>query len=567
LIPRAPDEEDESDDVDEGGSNRSHAERTQTTTKSGNKVHINRHLFDNYQFTGVDILPDAYTPSVQTTFGNNATKDHEKWHINDEVIEYAFTQYSLKQGLRKFPIEGPKATMDEMKQLHKMHTFKPVHGHSMTAMQKRAALASLIFIKQKRCGRVKARACADGRQQRMLYEKHEASSPTVKTESVILSAVQDAAEERNVVVTDIQGAFLNAKLDELVHMVLVGPLAELLIEAVPGVYDAFATTNSKGQTIMYVILTRALYRCLKSALQFWKHLSTNLLKSGYILNKYDTCVATKLINGTQCTIMWHVDDLKISHVDEEVVNNEIASRERIYGKMVTTRGKEHTYLGMDFDFSIPGEVSMSMAPYMEEIVDEYPCIVPAGAKTPAANHLFDDTEESTLPDSKQAKIFHHTVAKILWASMRARPDVLTAMSYLTSKVKNPNENDRKKLLRLLGYIRETINLKLILSSDKTAVLKWWTDASFATRADMKSQTGVAMSMGNGAIYSLSKKQKLNTKSSTEAELVGADDILPQMIWTRNFMNAQGWTLQRNLLYQDNQSAMLLEKNGSASSSC
>jgi hypothetical protein len=142
------------------------------------------------------------------------------------------------------------------------------------------------------------------------------------------------------------------------------------------------------------------------------------------------------------------------------------------------------------------------------------------------------------------KTLHHTVAKILCASMRARPDVLTAMSYLTSKVKNPNENDQKKLLRLLSYIRENINLKLILSSDKTAILIWWTDASFATRTDMKSPAGVAMSMGTGAIYSLSKKQKLNTKSSTEAELVGADDILPQMIWTRNFMNAQGWTVKK-----------------------
>jgi hypothetical protein len=74
-------------------------------------------------------------------------------------------------------------------------------------------------------------------------------------------------------------------------------------------------------------------------------------------------------------------------------------------------------------------------------------------------------------------------------------------------------------------------------------------------------------MGTGSIYSLSKKQKLNTESSTEAELVGADDILPQMIWTRNFMMAQGWTVRQNLLYQDNQSAMLLERNGSASRSC
>jgi hypothetical protein len=270
-------------------------------------------------------------------------------------------------------------------------------------------------------------------------------------------------------------------------------------------------------------------------------------------------VANKLIKGAQFTITWHVDDFKISHVDEKVVNDEISSLEKIYRNMVTTHGKEHTYLGMDFDFSISGEVSVSMVPYMEEIVDGYPDNIPAGARTPAANCLFSDLEDSPLLNERQAKTFHHTVAKLLWGSMRARPDVLTAMSYLTSKVKNPNENDKKKLLRLLSYIRETINLKLILSSDKTAILKWWTDASFATRADMKSQTGAPMSMGTGTIYSLSKKQKLNTNSSTQAELVGSDDILSQMIWTLNFMNAQGWTVKRNLLLQENQSARLLEK--------
>ena len=68
-----------------------------------------------------------------------------------------------------------------------------------------------------------------------------------------------------------------------------------------------------------------------------------------------------------------------------------------------------------------------------------------------------------------------------------------------------------------------------------------------------------MSFGKGSIYSMSQKQHLNTKSSTEAEIVGVDDGMPLVIWTRNFMTAQGYEIHDNVIYQDNQSAILLEK--------
>jgi hypothetical protein len=72
-------------------------------------------------------------------------------------------------------------------------------------------------------------------------------------------------------------------------------------------------------------------------------------------------------------------------------------------------------------------------------------------------------------------------------------------------------------------------------------------------------------LGKGAVNTISAKQKLNTKISTEAELVGADDIVGQAVWTRNFLAAQGYSSETTI-YQDNTSAILLEKNGMESSS-
>ena len=93
------------------------------------------------------------------------------------------------------------------------------------------------------------------------------------------------------------------------------------------------------------------------------------------------------------------------------------------------------------------------------------------------------------------------------------------------------------------------------------------DASFAVHPDYKSHTGATMSYGdgNGAVQSISRKQKLNTRSSTESELVGVDDASVMILWTKLFLEEQGYNINSNILYQDNKSAILLETNGKKSS--
>jgi hypothetical protein len=82
---------------------------------------------------------------------------------------------------------------------------------------------------------------------------------------------------------------------------------------------------------------------------------------------------------------------------------------------------------------------------------------------------------------------------------------------------------------------------------------------------MKSNNGSAMSLGKGAVYGTSTQQKLNTKSSTEAELVGVNDVMPQIFWTQYFLEAQGYGVKDLIINQDNQSVILLEKNGGRAS--
>jgi hypothetical protein len=82
-------------------------------------------------------------------------------------------------------------------------------------------------------------------------------------------------------------------------------------------------------------------------------------------------------------------------------------------------------------------------------------------------------------------------------------------------------------------------------------MKWWVDASFGTRYKLRSQTGANLSMGVGSVYSMARKQNLNTTNSTEAEIVGVHDAVSQVIWLIYFILAQGVKMSRNILFQDN----------------
>ena len=76
---------------------------------------------------------------------------------------------------------------------------------------------------------------------------------------------------------------------------------------------------------------------------------------GFEINPYDPCVANKMINGSQMTVTWHVDDLKISHKESDEVTKFIRELEEVYGdKLTVHRGKVHPYLGMQFDYSTSG---------------------------------------------------------------------------------------------------------------------------------------------------------------------------------------------------------------------
>ena len=138
------------------------------------------------------------------------------------------------------------------------------------------------------------------------------------------------------------------------------------------------------------------------------------------------------------------------------------------------------------------------------------------------------------------------------------------MSFLTKRVKEPDLDDWRKLVHLMDYIIADGDRPLILSAG-SGDLTWYVDSAFAVHADGRSHTGGFLHMKKGAPISICGGQKLNTRSSTEAEQVGVDDCMTLILWGRLFLLAQGIKVRRNTILQDNKSSILLEINGKASS--
>ena len=512
------------------------------------------------------------------------------YHRRADIVGMVMSQVSHKAALKKWGKEAEESIGKEMKQLHWRNSFKPMHWKTLTAEQRKQILESHVFVERKRDGILKARTVAGGNKQRGYILKEDASSPTVSNEAVMLTCVIDADENRDVAIVDIPNAFVQTVVEDEKDRVFVrirGPLVDILASIAPDVYGEYVTIGKKGEKQLLVQCLTALYGTMVASLLYYKKFVKSLRSRRFKLNPYDPCVANKQVDGEQLTVCFHVDDCKISHLNPKVVSDTIdwlrLEYENVFedgsGLMKVKRGKTHVYLGMALDFSHANQCRITMIDYVDEIIaaydkssnelhDGFTTVTKRSnrAKTSAApDDLFvvDEDAEKLSEDGQTA--FHHLVAKTLYISKRARPDLSTAIAFLTTRVKAPDVNDWRKLSHLMEYLRVERLRPLVLSADGSGVLMWYVDASFAVHPNMRSHTGGGLTMGRGFPIVTSTKQKLNTRSSTESELVGVDDMMPIVVWSRYFLMAQGYGVTQNLLLQDNKSSMLLEKNGRASS--
>jgi len=213
-----------------------------------------------------------------------------------------------------------------------------------------------------------------------------------------------------------------------------------------------------GRQVLYVQLLKALYGCVVSALLWYELFSGYLKEMGFEINPYDSCIANKIIDNKQCTIAWYVDDMKISHVNQDVVTQIIQDIEKKFGKMSVTRDHKHKLLGMDRNFKHDCTVTVQMKDYLQESMDESGLNITHEAATPFKGNLFDVDHESPFFEGEEFDTFQNSVAKLLYITIRARLDMLLPVAFLCTRVTKSTKQYHMKLKSVLEYVKGSIDL-------------------------------------------------------------------------------------------------------------
>ena len=214
-----------------------------------------------------------------------------------------------------------------------------------------------------------------------------------------------------------------------------------------------------------------------------------------------------------------------SHTKQECGQKNDKEINNKFDKMTVTQGSVQFYLRMNLEIKNE-KVHMEMKEYLIDCIYNFPENISTTAKTLATKSLTKINKNSKILDTYKHETFYSIVQKLLHVAKQARLELQVAIGFLCTCIRSPMDEDWKKLKQILQYVYETLELKRILSLDSFTDMNIFVDASHACHENMHGQTGGCINMGFRVLHARSSKQGLNSKSSTETELIGGSYYLP-----------------------------------------
>lgn len=556
------------------------SETTQVELRGGSDGE-NHGTHDNVDNINTNIPEEAVTmtmpelrgeidPNRRLTRASSGINKKKIFHMTNilsksKIFHSKSYHISMKKGLDTYGEVAEKSIFLEVEAMEKKKVFTPINHSNLTYKQRKNVIRSFMFLKEKfkpdgTFDKLKSRLTANGKtQDRAEVEQMfgRTSSPTISMSSIMTLLAIAKKEKRHLAAVDIKNAYLNANLEDQGLIILLDKVVTKEYLKVRPYAEQYV--NDKGE--LYCKLNRALYGTVEAAKAWYDDISSYLKSLNFEMNSIDQCVFNCNINGVQITVGIYVDDLIISCVDEKVIKMFKDALLHKYHEINYEDNEKLPYLGMILDNTRGEYIEVSMPSFVKQIIDELKLTSTDTSRTPCGSKLFEVNEDDYKLDDDERENFHTMVAKLLYLSKHARPDILLATTFLCTRVQTPGKDDLKKLVRVVRYLNGTKDMGLRIHSTDKLDLCVYCDASFAVHPNMRSHSGAIITVGDTPVFFKSNKQKLNTKSSTEAELVAVSDVLPQAIHTARFLEEQVRHQVIPLLYQDNKSTIAMINNG------
>jgi len=487
-----------------------------------------------------------------------------------------------KQALIACGDDGRKAIEDEIIQIMDMEVLEPVYASHLSKSERWEALRTRLFVKVKYLSsgiidKVKARiVCGGDDEDKGSYDPASLWSPTVALPSTMLTLGIAAFEKRHIRVLDIKGAYLCENLQDgsSILVKLSKETTEILLYLYP---EMKKFVDDEG--VFYSWLRKSLYGIVQASSNLFRSITKLLKKLGFSQNAKDDCVFNKTsIDGTQITVNVYVDDLLITCIDDDLIDQFVKefTDPSIGGyKDVTTKGKignKTEYLGMGLEYNRDGNIKISMKGYIDKIASQWNECNPneltkdfKSYETPMDSNLFTVKCDSLLVNETKREFFHSMVGVLQFMIKRARIDCLAPLAFLSGRVQCPTVQDWAKMKRLISFLIDTREVELVLEP-KSIHLECYLDASYGSHTDRRSHSGTHLTLAGSPFLCKSIRQKTVAKSSCEAEIICLSDSAGYMIWAQQWMLEQGYTdMPVVKIWEDNEAVITLIKKGKPAS--
>lgn len=432
----------------------------------------------------------------------------------------------------------------ELTSLFNLGVIEPIHWSVIETTEKNI-VNSYLIIRDKlnsdgTYNKTKARLVANGKaQSSATFDECYAS--TVDKKHMMATLIVARQRKWKIATTDIPSAYLHAYLDREIYIKLDRKTSTRLIKM-----DSRFQELLKNGCIL-ARLHKSIYGLKQSGNLWQKELQNTLTGLGLTRITTEPCG----FYSNQCIIVFHVDDLLIAYDNEETLAL-IEKALQKYGKIEMCTSNIHQYLGMKIMIN-EDSVSLIQDGIIQRLNEDFQEV--KESEYPASLEILNTDDNKEEVDKK---LYLSTVMRLMYIAKSTRPDILFATTTLAARAAQPKKRDWDHVLKIVGYLKKTKELELRIRN--TSGVSAYADASYNLHKDSKGHSGFIIWYG-GAIFCRSTKQKMNTRSSTESEILAVYDNIPYLLELKIFLEEIGSKETHTSVYQDNQSTIKLIENG------